>query len=94
MDVDAANNALRQGGFQKKIQPLIEGLHPEAAYFTTESGRRTAYIFFDLADPSQIPQIAEPLFEELRAEIEFKPVMNRADLAKGLQTWSGQKKAA
>ncbi len=35
---------------------------PEAAYFLAEDGMRTALIFFDLQEPSQIPAVAEPAF--------------------------------
>lgn len=93
MDVEAANQALRDGSFQKSIQPVLDQLKPEAAYFSTEWGKRTAYIVFDLVDPAQIPQIAEPFFQLLKAEIDFKPVMNREDLAKGLQSWGARKAA-
>jgi ABC-type thiamin/hydroxymethylpyrimidine transport system permease subunit len=50
----------------------------------TMGGKRTSLIVFDLADPSQIPVIAEPLFQGLDAEIEFAPVMNQEDLMNGL----------
>ena len=93
MDVEAANQALMNGSFQKTIQPVIEHLKPEATYFTTEHGKRTAYIFFDLADPSRIPSIAEPFFQLLKAEIDFRPVMNSEDLSSGL-TRLVSKKAA
>ena len=41
-------------------------------------------MFFDLADPSDIPPIAEPLFQELNATVEFFPAMNGDDLGAGL----------
>lgn len=94
MDVSAANKALSDGSFQKNIQPVLDHLKPEAAFYTTESGKRTAYIFFQLADPSQIPQIAEPFFQTLNAEIDLKPVMNQEELRKGIQGWIGRKSAA
>jgi len=65
----------------------LDDLHPEAAYFTTEKGKRTAYVFFDLADVSEIPKISEPLFETFKAEIDLKPVMNQDDLLKGLKVF-------
>jgi hypothetical protein len=40
-------------------------------------------MFFDLAEPSQIVEIAEPLFSNLNAEVEIVPVMNGDDLRKG-----------
>ena len=36
----------------------------------------------DLADPSQIPSIAEPLFLAFTANVEFHPVMSPDDLAR------------
>ena len=40
--------------------------------------------FFDLADPSQIVEVVEPLFLNLNAATELVPVMNVDDLRKGL----------
>lgn len=39
----------------------------------------------DMADPSQIPQIAEPLFLNVDAAVEFAPAMNAEDLKKALE---------
>jgi len=47
-------------------------------------GQRTAYVVFDLREPAQMPQLAEPLFRELKAKIDWRPVMNREDLQEGL----------
>ena len=59
-------------------------LKPEAAYFTPLDGKRAGMIFFDLADPSQIVEVVEPLFHDLNATTELTPVMNADDLRKGL----------
>ena len=40
---------------------------------------------FDMADPTQIPQIAEPLFMNADAAVEFVHVMNAPDLQKALE---------
>jgi hypothetical protein len=40
--------------------------------------------FFDLAEPSQIVDVVEPLFLNLNAATEIVPVMNGDDLRKGL----------
>ncbi len=53
-------------------------------YFTTLDGRRTAYMVFDLPDPSDTPPFAEPFFTELDADVQLAPVMNVDDLQKGL----------
>jgi len=46
---------------------------------------RTGYLVFDLADPSDIPLISEPLFRGVKSKLTLVPVMNTEDLMKGLQ---------
>jgi hypothetical protein len=84
MEVNAGNKAIKSGTLPKIMQGLMEELKPEATYFTAIGGKRTALIFFDMKDSSQIPPIAERFFMELNAEVEFLPVMNAEDLKKGL----------
>ena len=84
MDTPTSNEAIRQGTLQKIMEAAMEELRPEAAYFGAEDGCRTAFIFFDLADPSQLPKFSEPFFLQLGAKISYTPVMNGEDLAKGL----------
>ncbi|MBD0740950.1 DUF3303 family protein [Streptomyces sp. CBMA152] len=84
MDTEKANENIRSGSMQKTMESALEAINPEAAYFTTQNGCRTAYIVFDLEDPSQMPKIAEPFFMELGAKIYVTPVMDRDDLRKGL----------
>lgn len=84
IQTEAGNQAVRDGTMPKAIEELVDKLQPEAAYFLPENGRRSAYLFFDLADPSRIPVVVEPLFENLAAEVEFTPVMNLTDLQRGL----------
>ena len=45
-------------------------------------GQRGGYVVLDLADASQIPAIAEPLFLWLSADVEILPVMTPEDLGK------------
>jgi hypothetical protein len=82
--VEAGNRAFRDGSLPKTMMELIERLKPEAAYFFPDRGVRTALMVVDLKDPSDIPAIAEPLFESLNAAVEFLPVMNAEDLKKGI----------
>jgi hypothetical protein len=48
-------------------------LKAEAAYFVAEDGVRTAMIFFDMRDSSDIPSIVEPLFMESMRKSSFCP---------------------
>ncbi|MFG3281460.1 hypothetical protein [Streptomyces sp. NPDC048111] len=84
LDTEKCNDAIRDGTMEKTMQSLMETLHPEATYFTAENGLRTALIFFDMTDSSEIPKIAEPLLQDFGAKVDISPVMNREDLAKGL----------
>ena len=79
-----ASEAIRSGRMAHINETLDALTKPEAQYFCTEGGVRTGYVFFDLADPADIPPIAEPLFQELNASVEFVPVMSGADLGAGL----------
>lgn len=85
MDTEAATEAIRNGTMQTTLQSVIERLNPEASYFTTQDGMRTAFIVFDLREPGQLPVIAEPLFTALKAKIDVWPVMNLDDVQAGLQ---------
>lgn len=84
LGIEAANEAMRTGKMEAINKSLAERTQPEAAYFGTENGRRTGYIFFDLTDLALIPVIAEPLFQELQSTVEFIPVMNAEELQRGL----------
>ena len=85
MDTEAGSRAIADGSMPQMLQSMMERLQPEAAFFGPEDGVRTAFIVFDLQDPSQIPAISEPLFSVAKANIRMFPVMNREDLQKGLQ---------
>jgi len=82
--VEAGNRAFQDGTLQKTLMEAIERLKPEAAYFCSDRGVRTAFMIVDLKDSSEIPAIAEPFFSKLNAAVEFLPVMNAEDLKKGL----------
>ena len=81
---EKGNEAIRTGAIAETIEDLLKELTPEAAYFFADGGKRAGMMFFDMDDPSQIPQLAEPLFQRLDASVEFVPVMNAEDLRKAL----------
>lgn len=81
---EQGNTAIKDGRLPKVMDSLLSEIQPETAYFGTRSGNRSAFIVFDLDDVSRIPVIAEPLFMELGAKVDFIPVMNQQDLATGL----------
>jgi hypothetical protein len=85
LDTEAASNAVADGSLPRVMQDMMGRLQPESAYFGPENGVRTAFIVFDLQDPSQLPSISEPFFSNFKANVQLFPVMNREDLQKGLQ---------
>jgi hypothetical protein len=80
--VEAGNAAAKAGKLGATIQSILADLKPEAVYFTDNNGQRTALIFLEMRDASQIPAIAEPWFLAFNASIEIHPVMTPDDLAK------------
>jgi hypothetical protein len=88
MDTEAGSRAIADGSMPQLMQDVLGRLQPEAAYFGPEDGIRTAFLVFDLKDPSDLPTIAEPLFSRVKATVQMFPVMDQADLQKGLQRLS------
>ncbi len=82
--VEKGNETIKDGSLQQTIETLAQELEPEAAYFWPEDGKRAGMMVFDMADPAEIPQIAEQLFLNLDAAVEFMPVMNVDDLQRAL----------
>ena len=80
--VEAGNAAAKAGKLDGTIQSILADQKPEAVYFTADNGQRTAFIFLDMQDASQIPAIAEPWFLAFNAHVEIHPVMVPADLMK------------
>ena len=91
---ESGNTTLRDPEFGKKMETLLADMKAEAAYFTSVNGHRGGYIVVNMDDASQMPGLAEPLFQWLKADVEFIPVMLPEDLAKAgpaigaaLQKW-------
>ena len=80
--VESGNAAAKAGKLGATIQAILADLKPEAVYFTDNNGQRTAFIFLEMQDASQIPAIAEPWFLAFNAGIEIHPVIRPEDLAK------------
>lgn len=89
MDTEAGSRAIADGTMPQLMQETLGRLQPEAAYFGPENGIRTAFIVFDLQDPSELPSITEPLFSMMKANVQMFPVMDREDLEKGLGQLGG-----
>jgi hypothetical protein len=86
---EKGSELISSGRMGELIQQTVDRVHPEAAYFLPDEGDRTAFLVFDLEDPSQIPVITEPFFREGNATVSYTPVMNLDDVQKGLSQLSG-----
>ena len=80
--VEAGNRAAKAGKLGTTIQSILGELKPEAVYFTDDNGQRTAFVFLEMKDASQIPAIVEPWLLAFNASIEIHPVMVPDDLAR------------
>lgn len=89
IDTEAGSRAIADGSLPQLMGETMSSLQPEAAYFGPEDGTRTAFIVFNMEDPSQLPSLTEPLFSKLKAKVEIFPVMDRDDLQRGLQQLGG-----
>ncbi|MFE3586597.1 hypothetical protein ACFXOY_03635 [Streptomyces niveus] len=85
MDTAKANKAITDRTLPNTMKSVFDRIKPEAAYFGSQDGMRTAYIVFDLKDASDIPSVAEPFFQDLGAKVTFQPVMNFDDVRTGLE---------
>src|SRR6202795_2290928 len=84
LPVKKGKQSIKDGSLGKTLESIMNKLKPEAAYFGPSDGKRSGMIFFDLAEPSQIVEVVEPLFSNLNAAVEIVPVMNGEDLRKGI----------
>jgi hypothetical protein len=84
--VEKGNTMVGDGSMQTVVEAVIARTNPEAAYFLAEDGMRAGMVFFELAEASDIPGIAEILFREANAAVELIPVMNGDDLKKALSS--------
>jgi len=84
LSTETSNALVRERRIGDMMQRTLAELKPEAAYFGPFDGGRTAFIVLDMDDPSKIPAITEPFFQELGAHVDIFPVMTGEDLARGL----------
>ena len=79
---EKGNATIKDGSLPKNVGAILEEQKPEAAYFTEIDGQRTALIFVNFEEPSQLPAFAEPWWMAFGGSVEFHPAMNAEDLMK------------
>ncbi len=80
--IEPFNTYVRDGSAGERIAKILDDLKPEAIYFTEQDGKRGGVMIMDVASPSDVPRIAEPLFLIFNAEVRFHVCMTPDDLAK------------
>ena len=78
--IEAGNAAIKNGTLGDTIHSILADQKPEAVYFCAEDGNRTALIFLNMENGSDLPKILEPWFLAFNAQIEITPVMVGEDL--------------
>ncbi len=82
LPIEPFNTAVRNGTAGQKIQRILEGIKPQAAYFTAGNGQRGGTLVVTVNDASDIPRLAEPFFLTFEAKVEFEPFMTPEDLGR------------
>jgi hypothetical protein len=82
---EAGNKGVRDGSLPKVLEGFIRERKPEAAYFLSENGVRTALFVIDMKHSSDLPSIAEPFFQAFNADVSATPAMNADDLKAGIE---------
>jgi hypothetical protein len=85
LDTEAANEVFRSGAAAEALDRIQEALQPEVLYGFIEDGERAFFAVFDLADPSEIPVISEPLFQRANVKLTLTPCMTLEDVKKGIE---------
>ena len=88
--VEAGNAGLEDGTQPAARQEVMALVQVEAVYIGTDQGVRTAMIFFDMKDSSDIPAITEPFVMKVNAAVELVPVMNQDALRAGMAKLGGE----
>jgi hypothetical protein len=82
LPAENTNEAIASGRFAETVQSILSEQKPEAAYFTEMDGQRTATIYVNLENESEIVKYAEPWWMAFGGSVEWHPAMTPEDLGK------------
>ena len=85
ISTDAGNRIVKNPKFIQNLEDYIEKVNAEASYFFEAGGDRTFVFIMNVESADMIPSVAEPLFQDFGAKVEFHPVMVFEDLKKALE---------
>ena len=75
------NTMAKNGTAGAAIEKALGDIKPEVVYFTNRDGKRGGTMIVEVADPSRVPSVAEPLFLSFNASVSFHIVMSPEELA-------------
>ena len=81
LPIEPFNSYVSDGSAGERLEKVLEAIKPEAVYFTESHGKRGGIMIVDVASPSGVPRIAEPLFLQYNAEVRLRICMSPEDLA-------------
>ena len=81
---EAGNKMVKNPKFIQNLEDYMKKVNTEAAYFFEAGGDRTFAFIVNLDSADMIPSIAEPLFQDIGAKVEFHTVMVFEDLKKAM----------
>jgi hypothetical protein len=82
--LEEGNRMVIEGKLSDTIKAILAIQKPDAAYFGEEGGKRTAYIFVQVKQDSELLRLAEPWFIAFNAYVELHPIMTFDDLEKAV----------
>jgi hypothetical protein len=85
MPTEHGNKMLQDPNFPKKLEGILNQIKPEAVYFSPMDGERGIYLVVNLPSADMIATIVEPLWMTFNCKLDLEPLMELADLQKGLQ---------
>jgi hypothetical protein len=81
---EAGNKMVKDPKFMQNLEDYMKKVKPEASYFFEAGGDRTFAFIVNIDSVDMIPSVAEPLFQDIGAKVEFHPVMVFEDLKKAI----------
>ena len=84
ISTDPGNKMVKNPKFLQNLEDYMKKVNAEAAYFFEAGGERTFAFIVNMDTADMMPSVAEPLFQDLGAKVEFHPVMVLDDLKKAL----------
>ena len=76
------NTLVRNGTAGPILERILEGIKPEAVYFTEQDGTRCGIFLINIQNASEIPTFSEPFFLNFQANCKFRIVMSPEDRQK------------